>query len=114
MSKKTNIEHLRDLIKDNNEAIEFLDAIQEELENEKAASDNFKDEVRYLESAKNELENEISYLKEEMECNNFIKTPQGIIKWEADNLQHIAILEALSEKINSKSPIEIEAAINAL
>ena len=114
MSKKTNIQHLRDLIKDNDEACEFLDAIENELEDANAETTDLEDEVKKLELRNSELSTEITELQEEKELSNIIKTPIGNIQWEANNLQHIAIFEALAEKVKYMSPLKIEAAIKSL
>lgn len=114
MSKKTNIEYLHEFIKDNEEAIEFLNAIEEQLKDRDDDVDNLKDEIKQLEQKNASLNSEIEELQVEKELNNTIKTPIGTIEWEANNLQHMAIFEALEEKLKTKSPNEIAAAIESL
>jgi len=111
--KKTNIDHLRAIIKDNDEACEFLDAIENELTDAIKSADDAEDEVKSLELKNAEFQYEINNLNEEG-LGSVIRTPVGDINYEANNLQHIAIFEALEEKLKYKSPLEIEAAINAL
>jgi len=106
MANKSNIEYLREMLIGNDVANEWLDSIEKELDNEK-------DEVRRLELELNDLENQYSAEKSYW-GEHTIKTHQGDIRWDADNLQHIAIMEALGHKINYKSALEIESAINAL
>lgn len=111
--RKTNIDHLRDLIKDNDEACEFLDAVQKDLDEANDGWDESDREKKSIQERSDEIERELNAIKEDGP-GNIIRTPQGNIKWQADNLQHMAIFEALEDVIKYKSPLEIEAAIKAL
>lgn len=84
-SEKTNIEHLRDIIEkemfNKVEALEFLDAIEDELEKTSSELDDANDGVR------------------EYEGENTIDCGIGNIEWSADNIQLIALMENLEERI---------------
>jgi len=111
---KSNFDHLRTICADNEEALEFIDAAEQELKEAEGDYDNAIDEMISKEREIQSLERDLQEIKEERELDSIIRTPCGNIRWEAENLQHIAIFEVLEEKLKSKSPLEIEAAINSL
>jgi len=90
---KTNVEYLRQCIKGNEKANEFLDAVVKEISEKNKKIESLKDDCNCG--------------CEELEYANVIKTPSGDIRWEADNLQLIAIMESLEEKLKTTIPVEI-------
>jgi len=103
---KTNVQYLRDIIKDNDEACEFLDAIENELKEANDGWDHSERERNKLQDSSDEIERELNEIKESGP-GNIIRTPQGNINWDADNLQLQAIMESLEEKLKTTSPVEI-------
>lgn len=97
--EKTNIDYLREFIKDNDEAIEFLDAIENEIT-------SLKDGVKNLETENNSCNSEINELMmevEELRQPDFetIDCGIGTIEWRADNLKLQQIMEDFAEKQES-------------
>lgn len=129
MSKKSNINYLRHILdtlgnlmgEDNyKESIEWLDAIQAELDvaNEKLEIANrsvelYKDEAEDWEDKYNSCKQELTDLKNE-EPTGLIRAGIGTIKWESDNLQLQAIMENLDQKLQSAAPNAIAAMIERL
>lgn len=121
MSKKSNIDYLRhildtlgNLMGENNykEAIEWLDAIQAEmdvakndLEEAERKAERYKDDALDWEGL-TDLENE--------EPTGLIRAGIGTIKWKSDNLQLQAIMENLDEKLKTAAPNAIAAMIERL
>ena len=59
-TEKTNMDYLRDCIEGNDEAIEFWDAVKDEIEEKDLLIIDFKDEVSTLEGKVDDLEGELS------------------------------------------------------
>lgn len=129
MSKKSNIDYLRhildtlgNLMGENNykEAIEWLDAIQAEMdvakndlkEAEKKA-ERYKDDALDWEDKYDTCREELTDLENE-EPTGLIRAGIGTIKWESDNLQLQAIMENLDEKLKTAAPNAIAAMIERL
>jgi predicted RNase H-like nuclease (RuvC/YqgF family) len=95
MLNKTNIDHLRDLIKDNEEAIEFLDAIREEL-------GKAKDKISTLKTEIGERDSEIDMLEEALASDADLEEIDcgigSIFYREPDNLQLQSLMEDFKEK----------------
>lgn len=93
---KTNIEYLRDILADNDEGLEFLEAIENEVsENVSKLSQKDKEIASY--------EDHIC----EPEYENTIEAGIGKINWEADNLQLQLVMESLEEKLKSSGPMKV-------
>jgi cell division septum initiation protein DivIVA len=116
-NKKTNIEHLRDLINDHvgekhkDECLEFLEEIENEYE-------KMSDEVKTAESRADDAESELKNVQDELECSCEINTrlgPNDNIRYEAGNLNAQSMMEALKETIERGIPmLKVENAIRAL
>lgn len=94
-NEKTNIEHLRAILDeklfDKTEALEFLDAIEEEITSLEDEVDTYKDKV-------NELE--------ENQTENTIECGIGKIEWSADNVQLQLLMENLEERIKEHGALK--------
>lgn len=105
-NEKTNIEHLRAIINekmfDKDEALEFLEAIEEEMENNDTITD-LQDQLDKAETKIYELEDE---LNEEPEPDNIIDCGIGTIEWEADNVQLQLLMENLEERIKEHGALK--------
>lgn len=84
---KSNIEYLREAIKNGTDAEEWIEAIEYELNK----ATELKDEVKVLEDEKRSLESEVSSLEEELESRpglQIIDCGIGIIEYvQPDNLK---------------------------
>ncbi len=113
--EKTNVDYLRELIKGNEEANEFLDAIVND-------QSRLISEIEYASETELDLNDEISTLKGEIRdlegknYRNYIDAGIGNIGWEADALPLQSLMETLDENLNLKkiSPLKIENLLNAL
>jgi len=101
MNKKTNIEYLRDCIKGNEEANEFLDAVIKEIK----AKDK-----------------RVKALEDDCDCDeyedrsyeNTIDTGMEPLEWSCPNLGIISLMETFEEKLEKLGHIRLEAAIKSL
>ena len=112
MSKKTNIEYLRELVKDNDEANEFLDAIQEKFDAADTVLKDKDDEITSLEDDIISLKNELQESEEEPDQK--IDAGIGIILWESDNIRLMGLMETLGEKIKQHGDVRVQNLLNAL
>lgn len=112
MSKKTNIEYLREFVKDNDEANEFMDAIQEKFDAADTVLKDKEDEITSLEENITRLKNELQEAEEEPK--NEIKAGIGVIRWESDNLRLIGLMELLDEKIIQYGDLPVYNALNSI
>lgn len=94
--EKTNIDYLREFIKGNSEANEFLDAIGKEIRLLEKDVENLKDENNSLYKEVNGPMMEV----EEMRHPDFSTIDCGIgtIEWRADNLKLQQVMENFKEK----------------
>src|ERR1700749_3086904 len=107
-NKKTNAAFLKSILEKNKssfkdeedyeECLEFIEAMEEEISTAITCFDNAKDDVQNLEEKNVELSNQIREIEDD-EPNKVIQAGIGTIKWESDNLQLIAIMENLGEKL---------------
>lgn len=104
--EKTNIDYLRECIKGNDEANEFLDGIVAEHSRD----------ISHLNHKINGLKEQLDEEQPEAEYANAIDAGIGEIKWEADALPLQSLMETLCEKLNLKkiNPLKIENLLNAL
>lgn len=107
-SKKSNIDYLREQIKGNDEANEWLDAISKELDEAKG-SVNLESAV--AESLRGELDG--------FECgyglSNTLDAGMGEINWQSDSPQLESMMEELGEAIDRGIiPVDIEGILRAL
>lgn len=103
-NEKTNIEHLRAIIDeklfDKDEALEFLEAIEDEL---KEADDKCSD----LEIELNSANDKVKELEdEEWESENTIECGIGKIEYTTDNLQLEILMENLEERIKEHGALK--------
>ena len=118
-NKKTNIDWLRQIIEKSEktidpdeykEAIEFLDAVQEDFDNLKKEGDDKGDKIKSL---------EIEIGDKQVEINDFepdwttIRAGIGTIDWKSDNIQLQYIMEAVEEKLKTTSPNDIVTILTA-
>lgn len=97
--EKTNIDFLREFLKDNGDANDFLDAVENEIT-------ELNDDVKNLQQENISLDSEINKLMtevEEMRHPDFETIDCGIgkIEWRADNLKLQMIMEDFAEKQSS-------------
>lgn len=97
---KTNIDFLRELIQGDEEALEFLEAIEDDLKDKD-------DEISSLGIEVKELEGKVSYLEGEIESNEGIIEIDcgiGVIRYEEpDNLKLQTIMEELKEQLEEEA-----------
>lgn len=129
MNKKTNIDYLRkildtfgNLMGENNyvESIEWLDAIQSELDvaNEKVEVlgknvEQYKKEASDWEDDYQECNQKLTECQDTQPV-GLIRAGTGDIRWEADNIQLQGLMEVLEEKIKRHTPLKIENILTAL
>lgn len=112
MSKKTNIEHLRELVKDNDEANEFLDAIEEQFDASNTILKDAEDEISSLEEDVSNLKTELREAEEEPALK--IDAGIGVINWNSDNIRLMSLMETLGEKIKQHGDVRVQNLLNAL
>jgi chromosome segregation ATPase len=95
MPTKTNMDYLKEFIKDNEEALEFLDAIQEEL-------GKANDKISTLKTKIGEKDSEIDMLEEALASDADLEEIDcgigSIFYREPDNLQLQSLMEDFKEK----------------
>ncbi len=99
---KSNITELRKIINEDNfktdEALEFLDAIEENADALLSDLESEQDEVKSLEEKVYDLRSEINSL-EDSDMGSEIDCGIGTIQYEADNVQLQLLMENLEERI---------------
>lgn len=115
LREKTNIDYLREYIKDNVEANEFLDAIVAEQDRLISEIVDASEEHTGLNDKISSLEGDVRDLTGK-NYRNYIDAGIGHIGWEADALPLQSLMETLDEKLNLKriNPLKIENLLNAL
>lgn len=130
LKEKTNIDYLRHILDtlgnlmgpDNyKESIEWLDAIQNELdvanEKQKACESELtdkEDEIYTLEEKVTSLQNQIEEEKEERDYEDEIDTGMEPLRWSCGNIAIKSMMEALEEKLPKVGHRKIENILNAL
>lgn len=113
MSKKTNIEHLRELVKDNDEANEFLDAIQDQFDAADTVLKDKEEKITLLEEDVSNLKTELREAEEEPALK--IDAGIGVINWNSDNIRLMSLMETLGEKVKQHGDMRVQNfLINAL
>jgi uncharacterized coiled-coil DUF342 family protein len=104
---KKNSEHLLDLInkmdvpqEQKDEAIEFVESMQEEINDAVKEADDLQDEVDKLQENYDELQSDLLNSPEEELAT--IDMGYGNIFWKSDNLKLEMYMESLSEKLKSE------------
>lgn len=96
---QSNIDELRKMIGGDEEMIEFLDAIEQGVDDLNDNAKELEDEVNDKDSEIRDLESKIEAI-EDREFGEMIKTPSGSITFETDGSIHMEwIMEALRERI---------------
>lgn len=102
MAEKTNMEYLKEFIKDNDEALEFWEAVQDEIKDLEKELDDATDRIDDLEKGNEEQESEIEELQEALDSDaNLEEIDCGIgsiFYREPDNLQLQSLMEDFKEK----------------
>ena len=100
MAEKTNMEYLKEFIKDNEEALEFWEAVQDEIKYLEKELDDATDRIDYLGKENEEQESEIEELQEALDSDlEEIDCGIGSIFYrEPDNLQLQSLMEDFKEK----------------
>jgi hypothetical protein len=94
---KSNYEHLVELIKDNEEAVEFADAMKQEYEED---LDEAKDDLKDAETKNDELQSMIYSMEETSDLGKDIDCGVGTISYEVNgSLDLVYLMEALAERI---------------
>lgn len=108
--EKTNYDHLVDLLKDNDEALEFLGAMKSELDEAIKDADDNLDSAKVWEERWNDANSEIADLQD-TELGSEIDCGIGKITYETDNMVLDQVMEALAENIKRSNP---QAVLNLL
>jgi hypothetical protein len=102
MATKTNIEYLKEFIKDNKEALEFWEAVNEERKKLELGLKEARDQLGELEKINGNQDDEIAILQAALESDaNLEKIDCGIgsiFYREPDNLQLQSLMEDFKEK----------------
>jgi hypothetical protein len=101
---KTNIDYLRDLVEDD-EALEFIDAIEKEMEALNERIDDVKDDLDKCEADNESLRDQLDNKRSDNEINCGIDT----LYWQADMGCYpvTEVMNALEEAFTKYSPAEI-------
>ena len=96
-TEKTNMDYLRDCIEGNDEAIEFWDAVKDEIEEKDLLVIDLRDEVNLYEESTYSLRSELSECREEPDLEE-IDLGIGIIEYvQPDNLKLQMIMDDLKD-----------------
>jgi hypothetical protein len=99
---KTNFEHLKDICVGNDEALEFIEAAENDFDEMKS------DLKKQLYDAQDEVDElPKKFDEKEADYDNTINAGIGEINWQSDNLQLQLVMEALAEKIQSVGPLKV-------
>jgi hypothetical protein len=98
MSNKSNIEYLKDICAGNDEALEFIEAIENDIYDLTSEKEDALDEIHKWEE---------KYDDKKTDYPNTIDAGIGHIHYDADNLQLQLVMEALDEKIKSVGPLKV-------
>lgn len=105
---KTNVQHLRELLtKDKEEIIEFLEAVETDLEKRK---DKIKELEEDLEDAKDDSGDE----DDEEKYDNTIDTGMEPLHWSCPNLAIMSLMETFEEKFTKYGHIQMELLLKTL
>jgi SMC interacting uncharacterized protein involved in chromosome segregation len=128
-TKKSNIDWLRQVIErsekttdtdEYKEAIEFLDAVQEEFDDLEKESEDKDDKIKSIGVECDEKDSEIRNLESRMDEMHdeptwtTIKAGIGTIEWKSDNIQLQYVMEALGEALKTHSPNSITEYIEGM
>ena len=102
MAEKTNMEYLKEFIKDNDEALEFWEAVQDEIKDLEKELDDATDRIDDLEKENEEQESEIEKLEDALENDSDLEEINcgigSIFYREPDNIQLQSLMEDFKEK----------------
>lgn len=102
MTEKTNIEYLKEFIKDNDEALEFWEAVNKEILKSEIALAEVRREVDSLEKINENQESDLEELRAALESNADLEEIDcgigSIFYREPDNLQLQSLMEDFKEK----------------
>ena len=99
MAEKTNMEYLKEFIKDNDEALEFWEAVNKEIKLLQKRLELCKHDKDVFEEQYEILNNENKILEEAMNSIITIDCGIGIIEYlEPDNIQLQSLMEDFKEK----------------
>jgi len=108
--KKTNAEHLRDIIEKNmpesnkDEAMEFVEAMEIEISEKADEVKDLEDEIENIEETEPKYDNEVEYGN----------GPKEALYWKCDNLAVQSMMEALEDKLAKCGPLKIEQLLNLI
>ena len=111
MTKKTNVDYLRELLKDNDEANEFLDAIVRDRE---ITMNSLEADNDYKEGRIKELLDQLEEFKTGEGLANIIQTGMEPIYWHTDNIRLIGLMETFEEKVKKWGDIKVQEVLSAL
>jgi predicted nucleic acid-binding Zn-ribbon protein len=97
---KTNMDYLKELIEGNEEALEFWEAVRDEITDLNDEVSNLEEEVEDKESKITKLENELLNTEFEGEV---IDCGIGTIEYRTDNLKLQSIMEDFKEQLEHKA-----------
>lgn len=102
MVEKTNMEYLKEFIKDNEEALEFWEAVNKEMKKLEIGLKEAREELGELEKINDNQDDEIAMLQEALESDSYLEKIDcgiGVILYrEPDNLQLQSLMEDFKEK----------------
>jgi hypothetical protein len=97
MAEKTNMEYLKEFIKDNDEALEFWEAVNKEMKKLEIGLKEAREELGELEKINDNQDNEIAMLQEALESDSYLEKIDcgiGVILYrEPDNLQLQSLMD---------------------
>lgn len=99
---KSNMEYLKELIEGNDEALEFLEAIENEHTDE---VDDLKSQIKDKDKEISDLKSDLEDAKEEADMSYFevIDCGIGTIEYSTDNLKLQSIMEDFKAKLEHKA-----------
>lgn len=102
MAEKTNMEYLKEFIKDNDEALEFWEAVNKEMKQLEIGLKEAREKLGELEKINDNQDDEIAMLQEALESDSYLEEIDcgigSIFYREPDNLQLQFLMEDFKEK----------------
>lgn len=102
MAEKTNMEYLKEFIKDNDEALEFWEAVNKEMKKLEIGLKEAREELGELEKINDNQDDEIAMLQEALKSDSYLEKIDcgiGVILYrEPDNIQLQSLMEDFKEK----------------
>lgn len=111
MAKKTNEQHLIELISKGKDMSEAKELLYEIISDRDDLVDKIKKELRETQEDLDAAENGLKEMSEYKALNKVIDTnlgAHGHLKWKCDNISIQSLMETLGEELQVASPVELE------